>query len=159
MIVELTTLISLTQEVGISFRGFQHIKVKARFVPNAKDSDVYLDPESLITLEDQSLLRRLVPDFKKRVQQRASPVPVRDYNNKVMNAIKFIVLDLYFSEVLSKDELTYALTKVQIKIHLTKDLKANMLINIDVLISNRFLIDYASQSATISAYQNVKIAT
>lgn len=158
VIVESTTSISPTQGTGTSFRGFQHTKTDARFAPNAKDSDVCLDPGSPITLGDQSLLRRCVPDFEKRVQQRASPVPVRGYGNKITNATEFIVIDLYFPGVLGTNEFTPALAKVRMEVHLTNDLKANMLIGTDVLTPHKFLIDCASQSATIGACKNVKIA-
>lgn len=80
---------------------------------------------------------------------------VWEYNNKITNATEYISIKLYFPGVL-KDRAIY-LAKVLIEIHLTDDLKANILINTDVLTPNNFVIDYASQSATIDSCQNIQI--
>ena len=49
------------------------------------------------------------------------------------------------------------LAKIPMKVHLTDDLKTNILISTDVLIPNNFVINCASQSATIDSYQNIQI--
>ena len=43
------------------------------------------------------------------------------------------------------------------EVHLTDDLKANMLIGTDVLTPNKFSLDCASQTATIGSCQDAKI--
>ena len=64
---------------------------------------------------------------------------MRGYNNKITNATEYIILDLYFPESLYS---VLVLAKLTIKIYLTKNLKANMLIGTDVLITYKFYLDY-----------------
>lgn len=51
-----------------------------------------------------------------------------------------------------------ALAKVQMEVHLTDNLKANMLIGNDVLTPHQFVLDCASQSATVGSCQKIKIS-
>ena len=64
---------------------------------------------------------------------------MRGYNNKVTNATEYIILDLYFSGSLYS---VLVLAKFTIEVHLTKNLKANILIGTDVLITYKFYLDY-----------------
>ena len=149
--------ISLMHGSGTAFRGYQHTKADARFAPDADDTEVCLDPGCPITLGDRSLLRASLADFEQRIQKQASPIPVRGYGNKITNATEFIVMDLYLPGVLDNDN-DAALARIQAEVHLTDDLKANMLIGTDVLTPHGFVLDCASQTATIASCQNVKIS-
>ena len=64
-----------------------------------------------------------------------------DYKNKIINVIEFIIVNLYFSNVFLNNNST--LIKIFIKIHFTKNLKINMLIEINVFISQIFLLKCA----------------
>ena len=153
-IIESSTPALSKQSLGTTFRGFQHTKADARFAPDSQNHEVCLDPGCPITLGDRALLRT-IPDFEQRVQKQASPVPVRGYGNKITYATEYIVIDLYFPGILKDHP---ALAKVQMEVHLTNDLKANMLIGTDVLTPHKFLLDCASQSAIIGGCQDVKIS-
>ena len=155
-IIESAAPTSPTHGHGTAFRSYQHTKADARFAPDsAINTEVCLDPGCPITLGDRSLLRASLPDFEQRIQKQASPIPVRGYGNKITNATEFIVMDLYFPGLLDNDA---ALARIQAEVHLTDDLKANMLIGTDVLTPHRFVLDCASQTAIIASCQNVKIS-
>ena len=156
-IVESTALPTPGQGTGTSFRGFQHTKTDVHFTPEhiGDSTEVCLDPGCPITLGDRTLLRTALPDFDKRVRKQSSPVPVRGYGNKITNATEYVSMDLYFPAVLKEG--TSCLAKVPIEVHLTDDLKANMLIGTDVLTPHKFSLDCASQTATIGSCQDAKI--
>lgn len=158
-IIESTTRAPPGHGLGTSFRGYQHTKADARFLPEAKDHEICLDPGCPITLGDRKLLASEIPDFEKRIQKQASPIPVRGYGNKITNATEYIIIDLYFPGTLESDG-SPAVAKVPMEVHLTEDLKANMLIGTDVLTPYNFLLDCdsQSQSATIASCQNLKIS-
>lgn len=63
-------------------------------------------------------------------------------------------MNLYFSKVFDDK---VALIKIQMKIHITNNLKINMLIKTNILTSHKFLLNCASQSVIIVNYQNIKI--
>ena len=93
-------------------------------------------------------------DFENRVRKQGSFISIRDYNNKIINATKYIIMNLYLFEMINKK---VVIVKVQIKVHLTNDLKINMLLDIDVFILYKFVLNCASQSIIINNYQNIKI--
>ena len=120
--------------------------------PDQTDIDVYLDPGCLIILGDRTLLAAGIPDFEQRVKKQASLIPVRGYGNKVTNATEYIVLDLYFPGSLYS---VSALAKLTVEVHLTENLKANMLIGTDVLTTHKFHLDCDTQTATIGGCENL----
>ena len=58
---------------------------------------------------------------------------MRDYENKIINVTKFIVINLYFSDIFESDG-NSIFVKIFIKIHFTKNLKINILIETNVFI-------------------------
>lgn len=143
---------------GTAFRGFQHTKADARFTRDSTtNTEVCLDPGCPITLGDRALLRASVPNFEQRIRTQPSPIPVRGYGNKITNATEYIVMDCYFPGTLDKDGAA-CIAKVPMEVHLTDDLKANMLIGTDVLTPHKFSLDCAAQIAIIGSCQNIKIA-
>lgn len=157
-VVESATQTSPRQGLGTAFRGYQHTKADARFSPDSKDYEVCLDPGCPITLGDRALLATEIHDFEKRVQKQA-PIPVRGYGNKITHATEYIVIDLYFPGTLGNDR-SPALAKIPLEVHLTENLRANMLIGTDVLTPHQVLLDCSSgsQSATIVSCENIKIS-
>ena len=154
-IVESTALPTPGQGHGTSFRGFQHTKADIRFAPECdENTEVCLDPGCPITLGDRELLRKAIPDFDDKIRKQA-PVPVRGYGNKITNATEYINIDLYFPGTVDG---TTCLAKVPIEVHLTDDLKANMLIGTDILTPHKFVLNCASQTATIGSCQQAQIS-
>lgn len=81
---------------------------------------------------------------------------IRNYNNKIINVIKYIVIKLYFSEIID-NKIIFILIKMQMKIYLIKNLKINMLFDIDIFTSYQFVLDNTTQFININNYQNIKI--
>ena len=89
------------------------------------------------------MLTAEIPNFKNQIQKQASSISMRDYENKVTNTTKFVIVNLYFLDTL-KDAPTLA--KVLMKVYLIENLKVNILIKTNILISYKFLLDYNSQA-------------
>ena len=58
---------------------------------------------------------------------------MRDYENKIINVTEFVIVDLYFSNIFSDNNSTFI--KIFMKINFMKNLKINILIEINVFIS------------------------
>ena len=67
---------------------------------------------------------------------------MRNYNNKIINVTKFIVINLYFLKILENNNLIFI--KILIKMHFIENLKINMLININIFMLYKFLLSYTS---------------
>ena len=87
-------------------------------------------------------------DFENRIRKQGSPISIRNYDNKIINVTKYIIMNLYLFEVINKKTI---IVKMQIKIHFTNDLKINMLLDINVFILYKFVLNCASQSAIINS--------
>lgn len=74
--------------------------------------------------------------------------------NKIIYVTKYIIMNLYFLRVLDNKVI---LMKIQMKIHIINDFKINILIETNVFISHKFLLNCASQFVIIINYQNIKI--
>ena len=59
---------------------------------------------------------------------------MRNYNNKITYITKYIIINIYFLETLNNN-VNKILIKISIEIYLTDNLKINILIGIDILIS------------------------
>ena len=63
--------------------------------------------------------------------------------------MKYIIINLYLFEVINKK---VVIVKMQMKIHFINNLKINMLLDIDVFILYKFMLNCASQSIIINNY-------
>ena len=63
--------------------------------------------------------------------------------------MKYIIINLYLLEIINKKVI---IIKMQMKIHFTNNLKINMLLNINVFISHKFILNCTSQSIIINNY-------
>ena len=64
---------------------------------------------------------------------------MRDYENKIINVTKFIVINLYFLNIFKFNN-NLALTKIFMKIYFIKNLKINMLFEMNMFTSQKFLL-------------------
>ena len=65
--------------------------------------------------------------------------------------MKYILMNLYFSRIFDSIK-KVVFVKMQMKIHLMKNLKINMLIEMNVFTSHKFLLNYVFQSIIINNY-------
>ena len=68
-----------------------------------------------------------------KILKIVSPIRVRELNSVIYNIDKFITIITYTDNELSND--TLAVAKIIIKVYLVNNLKANILIDNDILVS------------------------
>ena len=62
---------------------------------------------------------------------------MRNYDNKIINIIEFIIINLYFSNIFEGIQI---FIKIFIKIYLIENLKINIFIEINIFTSYKFLL-------------------
>ena len=77
----------------------------------------------------------------------ASHIPVHGFGNKVSASLEFLDINLYIDSI---DDQGPATTKLAIEVHITDNLKANMLVGTSVLKAYGILLDLDTQCATIT---------
>ena len=66
---------------------------------------------------------------------------MRDYENKIINIMKFIVINLYFSKIFKNNNSIFI--KILIKMHFIENLKINILIKTNVFILYKYILNCA----------------
>ena len=77
-------------------------------------------------------------NFENRVHKQEFLISIRNYDNKIINVTKYIIINLYLLKMINKKAV---IVKVQIKIYFTNNLKINMLLNIDVFTLYKFMLN------------------
>ena len=84
-----------------------------------------------------------------------SLIRVKKFDNVIHNINEFIMITIYANDELFNDILIIA--KMIIKIHLIDNLKINMLIDNNVLMSQKIKFDFVNDKIIINVYQNLAI--
>jgi hypothetical protein len=123
------------------------IKLRSDF-----DEDfVCLNIETEVSLTNkQFVLKRL---FEIHIHLMISSLTVRNIESNIHEIKKYVNFSIY---LLSKDD-SNKMTKIHRKMHLIKNLKANMLIDNDILRSKEIIIDVQEKKTIIRSYQNLII--
>ena len=139
-IIEFIISIFLNYDQNIVFRSYQHIKINARLKSNFNNIKIYLNLDCSITLDDRVMFV-ISLDFESRIRKQGFFISIRNYDNKIINATKYIIINLYLFDVINKE---VVIVKMQMKIHFMNNFKINMLFNIDVFTLYKFVLNCAS---------------
>ena len=75
--------------------------------------------------------------------------------SKIYYSDEFTIITFYIKKVLSNDTRTF--TQITRKIYIVNNLKANMLINSNILTPKRIIIDFDTQLIIINSYRSITI--
>ena len=112
-------------------------------------SSVCLNTECTMILVDWQFLKKKILNLA--IQQTFLLITVCELSSNTHESSKFTVVDLYLS-----DEHRW-IAVIFCEMHLINNLKTCMLIEIDILISEKITLDMAERKATIESCDNVKI--
>ena len=80
-------------------------------------------------------------NFESRICKQKSFISIRNYDNKIINVTKYIIINLYLFEMINKKII---IVKMQIKIYFTNNFKTNMLLDINVFTLYNFMLNCTS---------------
>lgn len=81
-----------------------------------------------MSLIDIDFLHTQAPNFS--IQKLNKPINVREIRSVTHTCIKFVTLDVYFTRILHEQPRT---AQIQRDFHIVKDLKAQMLLGMDII--------------------------
>ena len=140
-----------TDEVkgGCGFRGWQYVTamIKLQATTTATAEPVCLDTGCTMSIIDREFLRLQAPETK--IQQMASPITIRGVGQGTYRCNEFARLDIYLqgspTALIHRD------------VHIVDGLKAKMLIGVDIIGSERIIIDVPRRIVIVGSCRNVKI--
>lgn len=144
---------------GYAFRNWHYATAKLRLAAQTatksatEEQEACFDSGCPVTLADRAFMKSQLGDNMK-IQQLASPLSVRGVGGKLVKISDFIVTQLYIDGVdTAKQPATVCITA---EVHLVDDLKANMLIGVDVLAPQRMSLNFERYTLTIGSCGGIK---
>ena len=125
---------------GYGFRNQYYVVVEVRLFKDGPTDQICLDTGCSVTLIDRQFLKRLTPFLKLRTLPKA--VAVRNIGSDKYNTSEFGILNLFFpGRTVGTTGIIDALAKILCEIYVVDNLKANILIGMDVLGPKEAFVD------------------
>ena len=131
----INTIIKFTTKLGhvrleYNFRSWKYIIMKVRYSSNSKtkESEVSLDSNCDVTLEDRAYLLKHVSNLE--IKKITSFISIRGVSNKIVSTDEYVMITIYIKEIVNGMKRSACLT---IKVHVVNDLKANILIETNIM--------------------------
>ena len=86
----------------------------------------------------------------------SASISIRDLRFKIHHSNEYTILIFYIKNILLDN--TRAFAQITREIHIIDDLKANMLIEADILTSKRIIIDFVTQVIKIDNYRSITVS-
>ncbi len=135
---------------GYGFRGWRYATANVKLSPNATTTQaICLDTGCTMTLIDRQFLMEQTPQVT--IHQMPSPIPVRGLGSAVHNSDQYARVDIYLP---GKDGRTAVISR---EVHIVNDLRAKMLVGIDILAPEGVTMDLQRKVAIIGSCDNMKI--
>ena len=131
------------------FWEWWYITVKAQLTHNREISSVYLNTECTMILINQQFLKNKMLNIA--ILQMLSLITVQELSSNTHESSEFTVIDLYLSDKNRKIAVIFC------EIHLVENLKAHMLIRIDILTSEKISLNLTERKVTIESCDNIEI--
>ena len=107
------------------------------FVTTKKN--VCIDIDCSVTLKNRKFMTQQLNENMK-VQQLTSSLSIRKVSGKLIKINDFVMIHLFVTDINDVDEITT--TVVFVEVHLINDFKINMLVDVNVLKSQRMIVNF-----------------
>ena len=145
-----STVAEASTKNGYGFRGWRYATAEANIGSlTSPASSICLDTGYTMSLIDRKFLLQMLPNAK--VKTMASPMEVRGIGPSSHNASQYVLVDIYLR---GNNGRIAHLTK---ELHLVDELKANLLMGIDILAPEGIDVQLSRQTATIASCADVEI--
>ena len=133
-----------------AFKKYYYIIINLKFISNSKIIFIYANFKIEITFLNRIQRQKFFSNIK--ISKITSSIRIKRLDNVIHNIDKFITITIYANNELFDDILIIA--KIIIKTHLIDNLKINMFINNNVLMSQVIKFDFINDKIIINVYQD-----
>jgi hypothetical protein len=135
------------------FRVHQYARVKDVFKSKEEVYELCADSEISMFLIDRKFLENIASNI--RVNRIDSKLKIRSIEIKIHDTFSYCHLDVYFHEQF-KDE--FKIAHITEKFHLVDNLNVNVLIDIDIMSSEKCILDFKFKQMIFSFCENIEIS-
>lgn len=136
-----------------AFRTHQYASMKGILTLSSSSHDFCMNSGILMFLIDREFLSKHVSNVL--ICQLSSSIKIRKIRIKMHDSTEYVVLNLFLSEKIMKEP---KITHLTIEFHLMNDLKANVLVEMNVMRLEKMIMNFEKKIITISICENVKIS-
>ena len=144
-IVESTVSMFMKSKEEFVFRSHRYVTILTSIVVFDTSDSLCADFEISMSLIDRSYLNKKLSKIK--IQKIATSVTVRDIEKQVHDSSKYVMIDLYISERIIDESV---LAHLASEIHIVNNLKANVLIDMNIMSLEQIILDFDKNMLIVS---------
>ena len=103
------------------------------------EKNVCIDIDCFVTLKNRKFMTQQLNENMK-IQQLISSLSIREMSDKLIKINDFVMIHLFVTDINDVDEVITIV--VSVEIHLIDDFKTNMLVDVNVLKSQRMIVNF-----------------
>ena len=133
-----------------AFRDSQYARFKLSFIKNLVNIEECFDVDCLMTIENRRVLKNNNSDLI--IKRLSSSISIRDIENIIHHINQYAMIDFYMNDKVNHIN---HIAKFSTEIHLVDDLKTNLLINTNVMKTQKTKLDLKKSILTIEFCKNL----
>lgn len=137
---------------GFVFKSHQYVKIKDFLSDDDVSKKLCVDIDISMSLTNRKFVKRQRLDII--IHQTKFKVIVRGIDAQVHDNFEYVILNFYVSDKFKKQNMT---AHFQIEMHLIDDLKTNVLIDMNIMISEEMIVDCEKRKLTIEKCDEFEI--
>ena len=141
----------LVSSIEFAFRNYYYAVTYISWQSVDEKKKTYVDIDYIITIID-----RIFVSATAEIKKMTTKILIRELRFKIHYFDEFFVLTFYMKEMLFDD--TRAFAQITREIHIVDDLKTDMLIEADILISERMIINFVTQNLSIDSCRDITVS-
>ena len=138
---------------GFAFRSHRYAIVKDSLVLKSTEQKLCMNSETFMSLVDRAFLTKQL--FHIVRHKTTSSIKIRGIESAIHDNSEYVILDLYMS---GKYQENSATAHFKTEFHIVNDVKTNMLIEMNVMKSERINLDFENKIMIISTCRDIQVS-
>ena len=134
---------------GYGFRGWYYATTKVKFTLTGPLYTICLDTGCSMSLIDRNFLLKEISEAV--IRQMASSISVRGIGTINHNTHEYVLLDIYIPGIDRR------IARIRREVHIVEELRANILVGVDIMGPEAITIDIGKKTAVIHSYNGIPI--
>ena len=136
-----------------AFKSHRYAIVKNSLILKNAEQKLCMNSETFMSLIDRTFLIKQLFHIVKH--KTIFNIKIKDIKFAIHDNLKYVILDLYMSEKCQKNSAT---AHFKAKFHIVNEIKANMLIKMNVMKSERINLNFENKMMIISTCRDIQIS-
>ena len=142
-----------TKQLEYDFRSYRYIILQMLFnLQNSIKSNICVDTECDMSLIDRQFLKNILSN--KEIYIMSIAIAIRDIDDRSHILSKYIDLNIWILESNKNDSI---MTYIRRKVHIVNDLRVNLLLDTDAIMSENMTINYLNNQLSMTSCEDFVI--